>query len=349
MQRTTYLDFQEQPQAVAQVLDHTFGTGAKALAAARAAIASPREILITGMGASYFSALVFADAMAKAGKPVLAIETGELLHGPVSLCAGKTVILISRSGESVEIVKLLDRIADLDCVTIGLSNIATSTLGRRAQLPLWMNSPRDMIVAQQSYLATVAVLLALVGALAPQYRSAADFAPVVPALRATVAMLPDATLAIGPALAEHRPLYIFGRQSGYATALEAQLLIHEVAQFPSVAMTGHGFRHGPFEVVDSGFTAILITRDGPLRRFDEALARDIRAKGGRAFLSGPGGDLPHAPIVEALAPLVAILPLQMAAIRLAEARGMVPGKFRWSGLVTTSEDALPNWHHQQGE
>jgi glutamine---fructose-6-phosphate transaminase (isomerizing) len=342
MQRTTYLDFQEQPQAAAQVLAHTFGVGQKALDAARAAIGGPREILVTGMGASYFAALVFADAMAKAGKPVLTIETGELLHGPISLCAGKTVILISRSGESIEIVKLLEQIAEMDCVSVGLSNIADSTLSSRAHVSLWMNCPQDMIVAQQSYLATVVVLLALAGAVSPHYRTAADFAPVIGALSETVGMLTEAKHSIGAALAEHRPLYIFGRQSGYATAIEAQLLIHEVAQFPSVAMTGHGFRHGPFEVVDSGFTAILITRDGPLRRLDEALARDIRAKGGRAFLSGPGGDLPHAPVSEALAPIVAILPLQMAAIRLAEARGMVPGKFRWSGLVTTSEDALPN-------
>lgn len=342
MQRTTYLDFEEQPLALAQVLDHLFGAGVRALDAARQAVAAPREVLVTGMGASYFAALVFADAMAKAGRPVMTVETGELLHGPLSLCGGKTVILISRSGESVEIVRLLDRLADVDCVTVGISNVAASTLGRLAHLPLWMNCPPDKIVAQQSYLATVAVLLALAGATSAQHRTAADFAPALHAVRDTVAMLPEATQAIGPALAKHRPLYIFGRQSGHATAVEAQLLIHEVAQFPSVAMTGHGFRHGPFEVVDNGFTAILITRDGPLRRFDEALARDIRAKGGQAFLSGPGGDLPHAPISEALAPLVAILPLQMAAIRLAEARGLVPGKFRWSGLVTTSEDALPN-------
>jgi len=342
MPRTTIQDFLDQPAAVAQVLDHAFGAGRPALDAARQAIAEPREILVTGMGASYFAALVFADAMARAGRPVLAVEAGELLHGPVGLCNGRTVILISRSGESVEIVRLLDRISGFDGATIGLFNDRASTLARRAQVPLWLNCPPDKIVAQQSYLATVAVLLALAGALVPAYRGPADFAPVLTALRETAAVLPGATQGIGPLLAAHRPLYIFGRQSGHATALEAQLLIHEVGQFPAVAMTGHGFRHGPFEVVDSGFTAILITCDGPLRALDEALARDIRAKGGRAFCSGPGADLPHAPVPEPLAPLVAILPLQMAAIRLAEARGLVPGTFRWSGLVTTSEDALPH-------
>jgi glucosamine--fructose-6-phosphate aminotransferase (isomerizing) len=341
MPRTTMQDFLDQPAALAQVLGRAFGPGRPALDAARHAIAAPREILVTGMGASYFAALVFADAMAKASRPVLAVETGELLHGPVGLCEGRTVILVSRSGESIEIVRLLDRLAGSEAVTIGLFNDPASTLARRAQLPLWLNCPPDKIVAQQSYLATVAVLLALAGAHVPAFRRAADFAPVLPALRETVAMLPDATASIGPVLAAHRPLYLFGRQSGYATALEAQLLIHEVGQFPAVAMTGHGFRHGPFEVVDAGFTAILITRDGPLRALDEALARDIRAKGGRAICAGPGADLPHAPVPEPLAPLIAILPLQMAAIRLAEARGLVPGTFRWSRLVTTSEDALP--------
>lgn len=340
MSRSAWDDFNDQPDALLQVLDHAFGAGFTDLERARAVVEKDREIIVSGMGASHHAGLVFADLMARHGRPVHCIETGELLHGNPGICRGRTIVLISRSGESVEIVRLLDRIAGLDCRTIGLCNVAGSTLARRVDCPLLLNCPPDVNVAQQSYLATIALLMALAGAVSAEFSDRQAFEPAIAAARETVAALADAARTIGRELAAHRPIYVLGRQSGYATAVEAQLLIHEVAQFPAVAMTGHGFRHGPFEVVDAAFGAIILTRGGTLGALDQALARDIRARQGSAWLCGPGGDLPHAPIAEPFAPLVAVLPIEAAAMRLAEARGVTPGAFRWSSLVTTREDGF---------
>jgi glutamine---fructose-6-phosphate transaminase (isomerizing) len=263
-----------------------------------------------------------------------------LLHGHAGASDNAVIVLISRSGESIEVTKLLDRFAGRDTKVIGVTNVAGSTLARRADVALVMECPSDKIVALQSYLATVGVLLALAGAYVSELHGEAAFEPALDAVATTVAALPAQTEAIGPSLAACRPLYLFGRRETIASAVEGQLLVHEIAQFPAVAMTGHGFRHGPFEVVEQGFGAIILTARGPMHALDLALARDIRACGGEAWLVGPGGDIPAASVSANFAPLVDILPVQMAAIRLAEARGLIPGTFRWSSLVTLREDGF---------
>jgi glutamine---fructose-6-phosphate transaminase (isomerizing) len=338
-ERTTWKDFLDQSAALTGVISATFGSGRDALDQARNLLLSRRQIIVSGMGASHHAGLAFAQCLQAHGHYARCIEAGELLHGHAAIPADAVLVLVSRSGESVEVTRLLDKIGDTAKV-IGVTNVTTSTLARRATVPLLMHAPADKIVAQQSYLATVAVLLALAGALVPALASEAGFEWASQAVADTVAALPEATITQGRLWARARPLYIFGRREAFASAVEGQLLVHEVAQFPAVAMTGHAFRHGPFEVVDEEFNAVIITAAPPMHDLDLALARDIRERGGQAWLTGPGLDVPTAPVAPVFAPLVDVLALQMVAIRIAEARGLVPGTFRWSSLVTLREDGF---------
>lgn len=339
--RTLWKDIREQPQALAVTLDRLFGTSAPALEQARATLRAARGIVVTGMGASYLATLPFQHALAGTGMSITCIEAGELLYNGLELCRGKVVVIVSRSGEGVEIVKLLDALKPFDTLTIGISNESQSTLMARAHQAIFLGCPPDKMVAIQTYSATVAAMLALAGGLGvPGLLHSADFQPAIAAVEQSIAMVEATTMDVGAALAACRPTYLLGRGSAYGTALEGQLMIQEAARFPAVAMTGHGFRHGPFEIVEAGFGALVLTQPGPLDALNRALIRDIRAVGGKAWLTGIGGDVPVAPHPAALAPLVDIIPLQVIAARIADARGVVPGDFRHSALVTTREDGF---------
>lgn len=334
----TLRDLRAQPEALARCVAHLGGEGRGALRAAARTLAGARQVVVTGMGASFAAAVPFATALAAAGRMPLLMEAGELLNAYLPACRGALVVIVSRSGESVEALRLLQGLPALGATVIGVTNVADSTLARGADHALLLGVPDDSMVALQTYVATVAVLLAL-AAEAEGREGAEALGPAVPALAAAV----DTALPLLGDPGWRAPAgvpYLLGRGASWGSALEGQLLFHEVAQVPAVAMTGHAFRHGPFEVIRPGFEAWVFTSADAPAGLNAALARDIEAAGGRCHRVGPDGlgacALPDLP-----APLHAIpeiVPVQVAALRLAMARGIEAGEFRHTAKVQRRED-----------
>src|SRR5918995_7526281 len=69
-------------------------------------------IVFTGMGSSYDACYPAVNDLAGRGVSALLVDTGELLHFPPPILNAKTpVVIVSQSGESAEIVKLVSAIA----------------------------------------------------------------------------------------------------------------------------------------------------------------------------------------------------------------------------------------------
>ncbi len=102
-------DIRDQPESLKQVLDHQFGRGAHALEQAADTIRSVPTIIVTGMGASLYGAMPLAYQLNSIGRACQVVEAGELLHFGGDLPRGALVIIVSRSGETVEAVNLLPK------------------------------------------------------------------------------------------------------------------------------------------------------------------------------------------------------------------------------------------------
>jgi glucosamine--fructose-6-phosphate aminotransferase (isomerizing) len=129
--------------------------------------------------------------------------------------------------------------------------------------------------------------------------------------------------------------------------LEGALLFGEIAKTPAVAMGVASFRHGPIEVVDGRFRGFVFAPRGRTRDLNIGLAADVIRFGGSVRLIGPVDTDGHGlqwintpPCPEMLAPLLEIVPVQVAAMRLAELRGIAIGSFRYITQVTRDERAI---------
>jgi fructoselysine-6-P-deglycase FrlB-like protein len=98
------------------------------------------------------------------------------------------------------------------------------------------------------------------------------------------------------------------------------------------------------EIVDEHFRAIVFAPRDRTRALNIALARDLSRLGGQARLIGPEeadqGWWTTPVVTASLAPLIEIVPVQCAAMRLAEWRGFTPGEFRVATQVTSSESGF---------
>ncbi len=341
-------DIRNQPGSLERVLDYQLSQGRPALAKAAEAITRSRRVVLTGMGSSLFACVPLQYLLASHGIACEAIEAAELVHYRHSDAKDAVVVLVSRSGESVEIGKALPAVADCAAATIGVTNEPDSSLARHPQHSIFVNSPADEMVAVQTYTGTVLTLL-LLGYTAAGCAEREWLDPVRAAIHALSMALEKfeaESRAWHGFLQDARPVYLLARGPSMGSALEGALLFNEVAKTPSTAMGAGDFRHGPVEIVAEDFRGIVFAPKGATRELNLALARDLRSFGGQIRVVGPaedgsGGLFWEIPAIsEGLSPLVEIAPLQFAALRMAELRGLTPGRFRYVSQVTVSESSF---------
>lgn len=349
-------DIQSQPDSLDVVLTYQRGGRDRLIEAARV-LKRARRVVITGMGASLNASIPFEHRLCAAGIDATVVECGELLHYPRPLGRDAAVIVVSRSGESVEIARLLPRLYGA-CTTIGVTNEPSSTLARGADHFVCIGSLADEMVAIQTYTGAVLVL-ALVAAAAVDDLAAAETMArdALDRYRVFIDQEVDSLAHWDEFLEPQSPIYLLARGPSIASAIEGALLFKETAKAPAVSMAVASFRHGPVEIVDRTFRGLIFAPSDPTRTLNLALASDLVRFGGRVRVIGPAESESSEPswwrdlspaltwcatpeVPPLLQPIVEIVPVQLAALRLAQLRGVVPGQFRFAPQVARDEAAF---------
>jgi glutamine---fructose-6-phosphate transaminase (isomerizing) len=349
-------DLRGQPESLRQVLRYQTGPGRGALLEAAGLLRTAPRVLITGMGASLHACTPFEYVLNAAGLAAHSVDSSELLHYRQTLCRGAVVVMVSRSGESVEIVKLLEQVEPA-CAVIGITDVAGSPLATRAARALVVNGLPDELVALQSYTSTLLTLLLLAAATGDQLDAlAASMESVIPAMAECIEHQMERITGWddffgygsgsqdGAEGERGSPVYLLGRGPSCGSAIEGALLFHETSKAPAVGIPAGAFRHGPVEIVDGSFRALVFAPRSKTRELNLALASRLAEFGGEVRVIGPGaGESPGLTFLEVpdlpdtLSPLVEIIPVQVAAVRYAQLRGFTPGVFRRTGQVTRDE------------
>jgi glutamine---fructose-6-phosphate transaminase (isomerizing) len=344
-------EINQQPDALIRTLDY-FVKGDGAVNSEKAASLWKNgrfsEILFTGMGSSYFAPHTTACLLSSLGIRSSVRNAGELLHYHSNIISPDMLFTaISQSGESYEVVKILDSLPKgMTC--IGVTNEEESTVARRASVTLLSRAGREDMTSSKTYISTLAVLhiyaLSLAGKWsakeADEIRKAADAVALL--LKESVNWLDQVSDFLG-----HSPfVQVVGRGPSYSTVRQGALMFMEAARTPASGSYGGEFRHGPMEMVKEGFRAVVFAPEG--NTFTQAikLSEDITRFGGRALL------ITNSPVTisnsdiyklyipcnnEFLFPIPAIIPLQLIVNRRATADGNEPGNFTRGAKVTVSE------------
>ena len=153
-----HLFFQElagQPEALHRLADQY---AQPELSARLAALPTAPPPLLLGMGASYHSGLVAAWGLRQRGWPTQAVEATEALNDEGGrLRQADSVLYVSQSGASGEILPVLDRLAAGAHVT-ALTNNGDSPLGQRAQAVLPLLAGDELTVATKTFTNSLAIL-----------------------------------------------------------------------------------------------------------------------------------------------------------------------------------------------
>ncbi len=311
------------------------------LEAAAASLRAARQIVLTGMGSSFFACYPAYLALLDAGMPASWVELSELLHfAPGAIGPDTALVLVSQSGETVEMIRLLERTVRAATV-IAVTNAPSSTLARAANHCILSGAGDELTIATKTYSCSLLALSLLAGRAAGRERAALHDAAQrsIDACAAVCDATPAQIDALDALWLAPGPLTIVGRGPSHGTAISAGLLFKETAKIPSEGMSSAAFRHGPLEIAGPGHRAIVVAGPGATFGYDRTLADELRAAGSDTLLLA---DLPAQRdcIVVPACPLPAlpeIVPIQLLARRMAQHLGIAPGTFHRITKVTGVE------------
>jgi len=335
-------DILDQPRALAETLERLVASPALEEVTRRVARGGFGRMVLTGMGSSHSGLHPLLLRLVGAGLPATVVEASELLHHQARLLEEDTLlVLASQSGRSAEIVRLLE-LTRRRLVTLGLTNTPDSPLAREATACVLTHAGEEATVACKTYLAAQAALAWLGVVLTGGDRHAArgELAATLPGVSAYLASWRAHVGDLAQRLAGIRAIFYAGRGSSLAAVGCAGLITKEATRLPSEGMSSAAFRHGPLEMLDPDVALVVFAGDARTRSLNEALVRDVRSTGARAWLASEEAKLPafRLPGASDLArPVVEVLPVEMITLALAALRGREAGRFEIAGKITLAE------------
>ena len=340
-------DILRQPKELRRTIDFLFAKGRSPLDAASAAIRGARYVYLTGIGSSWHAALSAGTLFSLGASPVYMQDASELLEF-AAFPPNSVVIIISRSGRSIEIVKLLARLRQCGTTVVAVTNSGEGPLAREAQIPIVVPVELDHAISVNTFstLAATAGILAsaVIGSL--DATVAASLSDAIAETEAAIAIW-QKQIAGTTWFAPGAVTYFLARGCSMGSCHEARLLWEEGVKSPATAMGTGSFRHGPQEMVVPGTRFGIWIDDERMRAQDFAVARDLRKLGACVMLIGQNLAQDAADLAFQLPDmpqnwqfLIDIIPAQLAAEKLARLSGVDSDSFRYCSFIVEDEFGL---------
>ena len=319
----------EAPAAVARQLANdgpAYGDFASALRAQ-----PPASMLTLARGSSDHAAHFMAYLiMARMGRLVTSLPMSLItLYQSRIARKGLTAFAFSQSGQSPDLVEPARYFGEGGAITAAFVNDTGSPLATAVQhvFPLHAGAEAS-VAATKSFIAQLVGGARLVAAWQADAGLTRALAGLPEAL--TLAAHADWSAAIAP-LADIDRLFVIGRGTGLAVALEAALKFKETCGIQAEAFSGAEVQHGPMALIGEGYPLLVFAPPGPAQAGLLALAGAMRERGARVLLAAPRGTPgSELPLVETgavdLDPLSAIQSFYPMVAALAKARGLDPDR-----------------------
>jgi arabinose-5-phosphate isomerase len=148
------------------------------LAAIEAIETTRGRLCLTGIGKSGLIAQKIAATLASTGTPAYFLHAGEASHGDLGmLMPGDVVLALSYSGETPEVVRLLEFAGKREIRTIAMTGVAESSVARAAGIFISVAIPREACPLNLAPTASTTAMLAMGDALAMSLSTHRGFRP----------------------------------------------------------------------------------------------------------------------------------------------------------------------------
>ncbi|HFJ9472303.1 glutamine--fructose-6-phosphate transaminase (isomerizing) [Bacillus paranthracis] len=291
----------------------------------RNAILDSDRIYIIACGTSYHAGLVGKQFIEKFAKmPVEVHVASEFSYNMPLLTERPFFIYISQSGETADSRAVLVQTNEMGHKALTITNVPGSTLSREADytLPLYAG-PEIAVASTKAYTAQLAVLSILAADIAKAKGEVLGFdlthelGLVANAMVQLCDQKEEMDALAKQFLATTRNCFFIGRSVDFYVGLEGALKLKEISYIQAEGFAGGELKHGTIALIENGTPVIALATQKHVNLGIRGNVKEVVARGANpCIISMKGlemeGDSFVLPAVhEALAPLVAVIPLQL--------------------------------------
>ncbi|MFE5671150.1 glutamine--fructose-6-phosphate transaminase (isomerizing) [Agromyces sp. NPDC056523] len=340
----------EQPDAVANTIRGRITDGVVAIPELEAygddALRDIRRITVIACGTAAYAGMVAKYAIEQWARIPVEVELShEFRYREPVLDDGTLVVSISQSGETMDTLMAVKYAREQGAKAISVCNTQGATIPRESDAVVYTHAGPEVAVAStKAFVAQITALylfglhLARVRGTLSEQQLATQVAELqaVPEKLAAVLEQADRVGELAHWMSDTRSVLFLGRHVGYPIALEGALKLKELAYIHAEGFAAGELKHGPIALIEPGQPVFVVV---PSPRGSAALhpkvvsnIQEIRARGARVIAIAEAGDAAVLPFADEVIriplagplfePLLAVVPLQIFAMELSQAKGL---------------------------
>jgi glucosamine--fructose-6-phosphate aminotransferase (isomerizing) len=336
----------EQPEAVRETIGDRARRGKLVLEGIglnELEIQNLRRIVIVACGTAYHAAVTGRYIIEEwARVPVEPDIASEWRYRNPVLSKDTLVIGITQSGETADTIAAMRLAREQGARTLAITNQLGTQITREVDAVLYTRAGLEVSVAATKTFTAQVALLSLIALKLAQIRRSLP-AEEIEFILEELFDLPekmerflDADHPIEEIAQRHynKPFFLYlGRHIGLPVALEGALKLKEISYIPTEAYSAGEMKHGPIALLDSETPVVCIAIDHKVV-YEKVVSniQEVRARGAQVIAIATDGNediqhhaddviyIPRTPAF--LQAVLAVLPLQLLAYRIARLRGL---------------------------
>jgi glucosamine--fructose-6-phosphate aminotransferase (isomerizing) len=335
----------EQPEGVHETLGDRVRHGKlvlESIGLTDVEIRNLRRIVILACGTSYHAGVVGRYVIEEWARiPVEPDIASEWRYRNPVLSKDTLVIGISQSGETADVLAAMQLAREKGARTVAITNMMGSQLTREVDSVLYTRTGLEVgVAASKTFTAQVALISLIALKLAGVKRTIPEdeiefILDQLYSLPQKMQAFLDGNHPIEEIAQRYydKPFFLYlGRHIGLPVALEGALKLKEISYIPTEAYSAGEMKHGPIALLDPDTPVVCVATKSHV--YDKVVSniQETRARGAHVIAIATDGnediqhhadDVIYVPETPAfLQAVLAILPLQLLAYRIARLRGL---------------------------
>ncbi|MGQ9533543.1 MAG: glutamine--fructose-6-phosphate transaminase (isomerizing) [Desulfotomaculales bacterium] len=332
----------EQPKALRDTLRGRIGAdGAVALRDVPEEWAGAKKVHITACGTAYHAGLVGKYVIERLARLPVAVEiASEFRYRQPLVDRDTLVVVVSQSGETADTLAALREARRRGARVLAVTNVVGSSVAREADATCYTwAGPEIAVASTKAYTTQLAVMYLLAlwlarrrGTLSAELeREVVAGLARLPAAAERVLNGGDRVREVAGEIARHEHVFFIGRGLDYAVAQEGALKLKEISYIHAEAYAAGELKHGTLALITNGVPVVALATQETLLEKMVSNVKEVKARGGwilgvamegcRAAQTVVDSFVPLPRVHELLAPVLAVIPLQLLAYHAAVTRG----------------------------
>jgi glucosamine--fructose-6-phosphate aminotransferase (isomerizing) len=299
------------------------------------------RVVVVACGTSYHAGLIGRYAIEEWARiPVEMDIASEYRYRNPVVGPRDLVIGITQSGETADTLAAMRLARERGARVVAITNVVGSQATREADGVLFTRAGLEVgVAATKTFVCQVAVMYLLAlrlaelrGTLPPECRREliAELKRVPSEIDKLIESI-DLDQTARRLVARNFFLYL-GRHVGLPVALEGALKLKEISYIPTDAYAAGEMKHGPIALLDEQTPVVCVATDSPVLDKVVSNLQEVRARGayviavateGNVEIGEHADEVVRVPKIDwMLQPLLAVIPLQVLAYRIARLRGL---------------------------